>query len=309
MQFARVDCAPFKPKRDELSRTALACTNDLRVPRGRRGPAAALVCRALEPLRAHLFTTRPWPLGTADGSRTPAGPTSRARSGVDAAHLERAHQVHGASVVVRRAGDPPRGSAPLPHADIIVSDDPAIVLSIQTADCVPLLIADRRDRRGRGGARRLARPRGARARGRGEALAQAFGSRPADLVAAIGPSISGRATKLAHEVRERFERRRAAAPPQLDRWFVPAEQARALFLRWLGVGAGSAQAAGVPAEQIHLAGLCTASHPDLLCSYRRDGKAGRPHRGADQGSAASSIAAFASRSACGVRSRGRRART
>ncbi len=29
--------------------------------------------------------------------------------------------------------------------------------------------------------------------------------------------------------------------------------------------------AGVPAAQIFGAGLCTASHPDVLCSYRRDG--------------------------------------
>jgi copper oxidase (laccase) domain-containing protein len=31
--------------------------------------------------------------------------------------------------------------------------------------------------------------------------------------------------------------------------------------------------AGVPAHQIHVAELCTASHPEILCSYRRDGMA------------------------------------
>jgi len=105
------------------------------------GPA--LVCTALEPYAAHLFTTRPWPLGSAsDGDRASAWADVARALGVDEAHLERAHQVHGASVVVRRAGDPPRGDVPLPQADIIVSDDAAIVLAIQTADCVPLLFAD-----------------------------------------------------------------------------------------------------------------------------------------------------------------------
>jgi copper oxidase (laccase) domain-containing protein len=36
------------------------------------------------------------------------------------------------------------------------------------------------------------------------------------------------------------------------------------------------RSAGVRADRIHVAGLCTASHPDVLCSYRRDGSpAGR----------------------------------
>jgi copper oxidase (laccase) domain-containing protein len=29
--------------------------------------------------------------------------------------------------------------------------------------------------------------------------------------------------------------------------------------------------AGVPADRIHVAELCTASHPAWFCSYRRDG--------------------------------------
>jgi len=195
--------------------------------------------------------------------------------GADVAHLERAHQVHGASVVVRRAGDPPRGKAPLPDADIIVSDDPAIVLSIQAADCVPLLIADRRTDA------IAAAHAGWRGMAAGvpevtvQALSQAFGSRPADLVAAIGPSISASRYEVGDEVREHFIEA-GCRSPQLDRWFLPAERPG----HWHFDGWASAreqlEAAGVPADRIHLAGLCTASHPDLLCSYRRDGStAGR----------------------------------
>jgi copper oxidase (laccase) domain-containing protein len=36
---------------------------------------------------------------------------------------------------------------------------------------------------------------------------------------------------------------------------------------------GQLEAEGVPRGQIFCCGLCTASHPDLLPSYRRDGRA------------------------------------
>src|ERR1700687_5237507 len=105
------------------------------------GPA--LVCRALEPAAAHFFTTRSWALGSpTHDDRTSAWAEVARSLGVDAAHLHRAHQVHGASVLVWRRGDPHRGDGPLADADILVSDYPAAALAIQVADCVPLLIAD-----------------------------------------------------------------------------------------------------------------------------------------------------------------------
>jgi len=234
------------------------------------GPA--LVSRALEPLAAHLFTTRPWPLGSADGNRDAAWADVARALGADAAHLERAHQVHGASVIVRRAGDPPRGNAPLVHADILVSDDPAAVLSIQTADCVPLLIADRRT-----GAVAAAHAgwRGLAARVPAvavQALGKEFGSRPEDLVAAIGPSISGPRYEVGAEVRAKFEQNGFSAAER-DRWFAPGARPDHYFFDGWASARDQLSAAGLSEDQIHLAGLCTASFPDLLCSYRRDGKA------------------------------------
>jgi YfiH family protein len=238
------------------------------------GPA--LVCLALEPFAAHLFTTRPWPLGaSADGDRAAAWADVARALGVDEAHLERAHQVHGAAVVVRRAGDPPRGEVPLPQADILLSDDPAMALAIQTADCVPLLVADRRTgavATAHAGWRGLATRVPSVAVG---SLRDAFGSRPDDLVAAIGPSISAPRYEVGDDVRDRFERA-GFSDDQLTHWFLPGIRAG----RWQFDGWASARdqlsASGVPTDQIHLAGLCTASDPDLLCSYRRDGKdAGR----------------------------------
>ena len=71
------------------------------------GPA--LVCRALRPFAAHLFTTREWALGSrAEAIEDDWAPVAGSL-GVDPAHLIRLHQVHGAAVVVRRAGAGCRG--------------------------------------------------------------------------------------------------------------------------------------------------------------------------------------------------------
>jgi YfiH family protein len=235
------------------------------------GPA--LVCGALQRFADHLFTTRAWALGSAPGPDPGSAWEEVARAlGVNPARLIRAHQVHGASVVVRRASrDAPSPATPddLPEADILVSNDARLALAIQTADCVPLLIADRRT-----GAVAAAHAgwRGLAARVPAvavEALTREFGSRPADLVAAIGPSISAARYEVGADVRERFA---ASGCSQMARWFSDADRRSHWYFDGWRSARDLLEAAGVPAAQIHAAGLCTASHPDLLCSYRRDGK-------------------------------------
>ena len=257
------------------------------------GPA--LVCRALEPYAEHLFTTRPWALGAPTGGNRTAAWDEVARAlGVDGAHLSRAHQVHGASVVVRRLGDTHRlgePDEPFPDADIIVSDDPALALAIQTADCVPLLIADRRT-----SAVAVAHA-GWKGMAAGvplvtvDALSRHLGSQPADLVAAVGPSVGACCYEVGVEVLDAF-RRGGFDEVARQRWFftVPQPSAKNPSMtglpptprpdHWFFDGWAAArrqlEAAGIPADQIHVAGLCTASHQETLCSYRRDGRrAGR----------------------------------
>src|SRR5439155_7819585 len=123
---------------------------------------------------------------------------------VGADRLVRAHQVHGADVLIRRVGDAP-GPPRRDDADIIVSNDPTVAIAIQTADCVPILIADRRTgavAAAHAGWRGLAARVPQRAV---EALGREFGSRPADLVAAIGPSISAPRYEVGRDVWTRFE--------------------------------------------------------------------------------------------------------
>ena len=236
------------------------------------GPA--LICRPLVPAAAHLFTTREWTLGSRAEAADEDWDPVAASLGVDPDHLVRLRQVHGAAVVVRRAGDPPPAVA-RPDADIVVSNDPSIALAIQTADCVPLLIADPAT-----GAIAAAHAgwRGLAAGVPGvtvAALAREFGSAPADLVVAIGPSIAAERYEVGQDVRSRFV---AAGFPaeEIERWFRPGARPE----HWWFDGAQSAHdqlaAAGVQPGNMYSSGLCTATHPDLFCSYRRDGKgAGR----------------------------------
>ena len=237
------------------------------------GPA--LVCRALEPYASHLFTTRAWRLGTAVADEREAGWREVANAlEVDASHLARAHQVHGAAVVVRRRGDALAASEPLPDADILVSNDPSIALAVQTADCVPLLMADRRTRvvaAAHAGWRGLAAGvPGVAVR----AVHDELGANPDDLIVAIGPSISAANYEVDAVVRSAFVAA-GATDAQLARWFLPGRRPdRWQFDGWRA-GADQLEAAGVRRANIHVAGLCTSAHPQL-CSYRRDGKgAGR----------------------------------
>src|SRR5438477_443455 len=256
-------------------------SDSFRWVQGASGPA--LLCRALEPFADHVITTRSWALGAA-GRNSDADSAWAEVAAALARPLVRVHQVHGAALVIRRAGDPPL--AALPEADIIVSHDPTVAIAIQAADCVPILIADRRT-----GAVAAAHA-GWRGLAAGvpritvEALARQFGSRPGDLVAAAGPSIGACCYEVGPEVRHGFDE--AGWPESATRgWFftrpqptpgnpsmagLRAERRPGHWYFDSGRAAGDQlESAGVPRDQILVAGLCTASHAGALCSYRRDG--------------------------------------
>ena len=96
---------------------------------------AALRCRALEPVAQHLFTTRQLQLPSAA-----AWPALAAAIGVAADGIVPLNQVHGREVAVIRTGLPRERL----RADALVSDAPDVALVVRAADCVPLLLADRR---------------------------------------------------------------------------------------------------------------------------------------------------------------------
>lgn len=236
-----------------------------------------LVCRALEPHAVHLFTTRHWRLGDPDANAAAAwADVARAvNAGPD--NLVRAQQVHGADVIACSAhGDRPVAldGRLLPRADILVCPDAAHGLAIQTADCVPILIADTRT-----GAVAAAHA-GWRGLAAGvprvvvEGLATAAGSRPQDLVAAIGPSISAARYEVDAPVRDAFVSA-GFGDRFVSAWFSKTRPGHWQFDGWTSARDQLIDA-GVAAGRIHVAELCTAMHAEVFCSYRRDAqRAGR----------------------------------
>lgn len=233
---------------------------------------AALRCTPLGAIAPHLFTTRQLSLAS-PGDNTVLAAT------VGAGAVAMAKQVHGRTVVVVRDGDAPPPIAP--EADAFVSSSRDVAVAIRVADCVPLLMADRH----RGVVAAVhAGWRGTAARAvvaALESLEHEFGTKPADIVAAIGPSIGPCCYEVGTELVDAF----AAAGHErylIDRWFLapaPPRGSRDRPKLRLDVAAANRDQlllAGVPDEQIHTSGLCTAMHLDVLTSYRAEkDKAGR----------------------------------
>ncbi len=241
------------------------------------GPA--LVCPALESCAAHVFTTRHWRLG-ATGAHDAAAWADVARAmEVAPPNLARMRQVHGPMVSEARPGSEPAES------DIIVTDDPTLAVVVQVADCAPLLLADPRSgavAAAHAGWRGLAAQVPLRAV---QAMVDRYGTRPADLLVALGPSIGACCYEVGPEVREAFARGGCSAA-EIQAWFrasprrMPDNHAMPGMRRdrpahWFFDGWTAThdqlRLAGVGEARIFPASLCTASHPAVFCSYRRDG--------------------------------------
>ncbi len=184
--------------------------------------------------------------------------------GVERTGLLLVRQVHGAAAAVRRLDRPE--DWPLPEADVLATDDPASALAIRVADCAPVLLADRR--RGvvaaahagwRGTVQRAAAAAV-------DTLQREFGSRPEDLVAAIGPCLGPCCGEVGAEVPAAF---RAAGHGEsaLARWFSAGPAGRAHLDLWTA-NADQLAEVGVPAAAIHVAALCTKTHAAVLHSHR-----------------------------------------
>ncbi len=195
------------------------------------------------------------------------------RRAVDAvmpgAALARVYQVHSPDVIT--VTQVPDQDNP-PKADAMVTKTPGILLGISTADCVPVLFADRDA--GIVGAAHSGW-KGALG-GVNEAALDAMEALGADrsrIVCAVGPCIA----QKSYEVDDAFFRRFAEADPANERFFGSGKAGHHQF-DIEGYVAARLAAAGV--RQIECLGQDTYSQPDRFFSYRRTCHKGEPDYGA-----------------------------
>jgi len=175
--------------------------------------------------------------------------------GVASDRLVTVHQVHSATAVV--LDEPPLDR---PRADAIVTTTPGLAIAVLTADCQPVLFADREE-----GVIAAAHAgwRGA-LDGVLEATVDAMeaaGARRRSIRAVIGPSISQRAYEVGQEFFERFLDADAAH----GRFFVNGVDGKYLF-DLPGFGLARLRTSGVSADWTR---HCTYGDPARFYSYRR----------------------------------------
>ena len=178
------------------------------------------------------------------------------------------------------------------RGDASATNRPGLLLAVQTADCVPILLADLKKRAvaavhagWRGTLQRIV----VKAIGK---MQMQFGSKPADLLAAIGPSIGGCCYEVGTEVASEFRSQFSNASEWFDELRTGDEPNP---LQWLNMAppghqpppknvlldlrkANRAQLldAGLRQQDIVVSDLCTSCRRDLLFSYRKDaGTTGR----------------------------------
>jgi YfiH family protein len=183
-----------------------------------------------------------------------------------------------------------------PSGDALFTRDPGILLVVQTADCVPILLADTKHRAvaaihsgWRGTLKRIV----VKTLGR---MRMEFGTEPEEVIAALGPGIGRCCYEVGSDVARDFDAQFRDARAWFDGPFdaLASGESDPNWLPWLTMKPpGHAPLAlrvhldlraanhalltdaGVPPSQISVSALCTACRPDLLFSYRQERTTGR----------------------------------
>jgi len=197
-------------------------------------------------------------------------------------HLAPLKQIHSSLLRVIQ-----QSSAEVCKGDASATNRNGILLGIQTADCVPILLVDPKKR---AIAAVHAGWRGTLARITQKAVGRLqfeFGSKPSDLLAAIGPSIGpccyevaadfvAKFTSQFADAHDYFDEPRSGEEPNPLQWLnmmPPGHQPppKNVHLDLRKANRSQLLAAGLRAQNIFTSGLCTACRTDLLFSHRREG--------------------------------------
>jgi len=179
-------------------------------------------------------------------------------------HLATLHQVHSDRVHI--IGDL-AGEWNQPEGDALITGLHGITLAVQTADCIPILIADP--------IKKVIAAvhsgwRGILARVLSKtvlAMQSAFETRPSDLLVAVGPGIQACCFQVGPEVAQLFSEQYGngslimPVPGIPDKYLLDME--RALEIQ--------CTEAGIDPENCYSSGACTRCNPDQFFSYRAEG--------------------------------------
>lgn len=171
-------------------------------------------------------------------------------------------QVHGCDVLVAERISPEEKAC----GDALITNVPGLGVAVQTADCIPMLIADARKmavaavHAGRKGMAGGVLPATI------ERMKEEYGCDPRDMRAVLGPAISGDCYEVGEECLPPFRERHRnwgdfATPLGRGKWLLDLPLAARLQL----------VSAGIPESRIGAPGPCTYSESSTFFSYRRDG--------------------------------------
>lgn len=193
-------------------------------------------------------------------------------------------QIH--SDIVHYVSDPPTQTL---YGDGLITDTPNLLLGIQTADCLPVILVDKKRKAigafhagWRGTIKRIVE--------KGAGLMRLhFGTMPRDIEAAIGPGIHSCCYEVGEEVRDQFDSQFEYASelfhevhesdPVREKYPLLFLTARApghsilpkkIFLDLVEANRCQLLAIGVSAKNISASELCTSCNTKLLFSYRAE---------------------------------------
>jgi YfiH family protein len=184
---------------------------------------------------------------------------------INGGRLISARQVHQTKVIAFSKNDgmrPPKKGTPPPAADAMTSDLAGMYLMIQVADCQAIMLYDP--------VRRVvanvhAGWRGSIADIIGKtlsAMTRIYGSRPADVLAGVGPSLGPCCAEFIHY------------PQEIPEHFWKYKDHRHRFDFW-SISRDQLISAGVLESHIHQSRICTRCNPHLFFSYRAEKITGR----------------------------------
>lgn len=177
------------------------------------------------------------------------------------------HQTHTTNVRLVTKADAGKGiTTQRDYTDVdgLITNEPGLALTTYYADCVPLYFVDKKNHAiglSHSGWRGTVNKMGAKTL---EAMKNAFGTNPSDVLACIGPSICQDCYEVSRDVADAFyegfgqRAEELLIKKQFDKFQLDLWKANEFIF----------EEAGVPKEQITVGGICTCCNSDWLFSHR-----------------------------------------